>query len=68
MHLWYSLVIGVPIAGSFIISLVMFLIFGKLLKREVQEDGSSKFRCKRRKDNKNNVSKVIPNASTPSKN
>ena len=46
MQTWYFLVIGLPIVTSFVISLTVFLVFGKLLEREHLPNGKTRFRCK----------------------
>jgi hypothetical protein len=41
MQLWYFSVIGVPIVSSFLVSLTVYLLFSKILTREIIEVGDA---------------------------
>ncbi len=48
MQLWYFMIIGIPIVTSFIISLIVYIVYSKLMQFEMIDPatGKGKYRCK----------------------
>jgi hypothetical protein len=48
MQLWYFMIIGIPIVTSFIISLIVYIVYSKLMRFEMIDPatGKGKYRCK----------------------